>query len=137
MEYIKEGFTLPVPFNLIPTPLCIYHGLRGMRDLYREKRQLLSNSTQRSMSKPSSVKSNMPNMGIGDDQPSFYELRSQISQQPANFSVNNLNNNNINNNNNNNNNNLNNVNSIRKKTERETTYRESIDESQKLSYRVN
>ncbi len=25
MEYIKEGATLPVPFNIIPTPYSIYN----------------------------------------------------------------------------------------------------------------
>lgn len=28
MEYINDGFTLPVPLNLLPTPVSIFYGIK-------------------------------------------------------------------------------------------------------------
>ena len=29
MEYINEGFTLPIPLNLLPTPVSIFYGIKA------------------------------------------------------------------------------------------------------------
>jgi hypothetical protein len=36
MEYIREGFTLPVPFNLIPTPITTYYSIKEWREKRKE-----------------------------------------------------------------------------------------------------
>ena len=35
MNYIDDGSTLPVPFNMIPTPKSCRYGLYWLRDLFR------------------------------------------------------------------------------------------------------
>jgi hypothetical protein len=41
MEYIKEGYTLPVPFNLIPTPLAISYTFKNLWKRIEEKKSKL------------------------------------------------------------------------------------------------
>lgn len=41
MEYIKEGGTLPVPFNLLPTPISTYINLKIWLKEYLERRKSL------------------------------------------------------------------------------------------------
>jgi hypothetical protein len=42
MEYINDGFTLPVPLNLIPTPVSIYYMLKEC--LKRDEKTSMSKS---------------------------------------------------------------------------------------------
>lgn len=65
MEYIKEDFTLPVPLNLLPTPISTYYSIRKYFKNLNENRKL---KTQKSFS-----------TNPMDDQPSVYEMKSQIS----------------------------------------------------------
>ena len=37
MEYIKDGYTLPVPLNLIPTPVSVYFSFKDWYKKYKEK----------------------------------------------------------------------------------------------------
>jgi hypothetical protein len=37
MESISEGATLPVPFNIVPTPKSIYYIVRGIKYLILNK----------------------------------------------------------------------------------------------------
>ena len=37
MQYIKEGFTLPAPFNLIPVPSAIYKVIKKSFKYLKEK----------------------------------------------------------------------------------------------------
>ena len=63
MEYIREGFTLPVPFNLIPRPTVIY--------------QLIINLSKRFKQNSRHDKTSIN--GIMEEQPSIYEMKSQVS----------------------------------------------------------
>ena len=36
MNYIDEGSTLPVPFNMIPTPKSCRYAWRALRDMFRD-----------------------------------------------------------------------------------------------------
>lgn len=67
MTYINEGFTLPVPFNLIPTPLIAYISIRNFVNAYKEKSFLRSRS---------SISNQFEEM------PSVYENKSQASVMP-------------------------------------------------------
>ncbi len=42
MEYINDGFTLPVPLNLIPTPVSIYYMIKEC--LKRDEKTSISKS---------------------------------------------------------------------------------------------
>ena len=42
MEYINDGFTLPVPLNLIPTPVSIYYMIKEC--LKRDEKTNMSKS---------------------------------------------------------------------------------------------
>ena len=66
MEYIKEGFTLPVPLNLVPTPIGLYN---SFKKLYK-KFNAVKYKTQSSGS---------ISVNSLEEQPSAYELKSQIS----------------------------------------------------------
>lgn len=72
MEYIKEGYTLPVPINIIPTSVAIIEFFKNIR-----RRLTSSNVTGRSGS--------LSHTAL-DDPVSQYELKSQISGN--NFNVN-------------------------------------------------
>jgi hypothetical protein len=37
MEFIKEGFTMPVPFNLVPTPKSFVYGAKRIIDKVLKK----------------------------------------------------------------------------------------------------
>jgi hypothetical protein len=37
MQYIKEGFTLPAPFNLIPVPAAIFKIIKNFFKYLKEK----------------------------------------------------------------------------------------------------
>lgn len=39
MEYIKQGFTLPIPLNLIPTPVQFYYSIRRMVNNWKKRRE--------------------------------------------------------------------------------------------------
>jgi hypothetical protein len=65
MQYIKEGFTLPVPLNLIPTPGGLFHAVKFLIDKLRHGKQL---EHANSISFHST------------DEPSNIELKSQILQ---------------------------------------------------------
>jgi hypothetical protein len=39
MQYIKEGFTLPAPFNLIPVPAAIFKIIKNFFKYLKEKKQ--------------------------------------------------------------------------------------------------
>ena len=43
MEYINDGFTLPVPLNLIPTPLSIYYAMKACCKKYDKSKNAKSN----------------------------------------------------------------------------------------------
>ena len=58
MEYIKEGFTLPVPFNLIPRPISIYVSLKNMLKICRDSEKSIINNSN-------------------DDLATIYEVKSQ------------------------------------------------------------
>jgi hypothetical protein len=64
MEYIKEGFTLPVPLNLIPTPITTYYSIKEWRERRKESDE---KRRHESMS------------NIMDEQPSIIEMRPQNS----------------------------------------------------------
>lgn len=68
MTYIKEGFTLPVPFNLIPAPLITYYQIKDFWQRYKEKRSLKKSQSQGSQQ--------------FEDLPSVYENKSQCSNWP-------------------------------------------------------
>ncbi|RNA14453.1 short transient receptor potential channel 2-like [Brachionus plicatilis] len=69
MEYIKERFTLPVPLNLIPTPLGTYEFVKKSIKFYKEKK--FFKSFRRSNDVGSTI----------DDGPSFYEMKSQLGNE--------------------------------------------------------
>jgi hypothetical protein len=64
MEYIKEGFTLPVPLNLIPTPLSTYY---SFKDWLEKRKDDKEKARQESVS------------NINEEPPSIIELRSNVS----------------------------------------------------------
>jgi hypothetical protein len=64
MEYIREGFTLPVPLNLIPTPITTYYSIKEWRE---KRRELEDKKKNESMS------------NILDEQPSIIDIRPQTS----------------------------------------------------------
>lgn len=66
MTYINEGFTLPVPFNLIPAPLITYNSFKECLKNYKENRLQRSSSITNQF----------------DDLPSVYEIKSQASTVP-------------------------------------------------------
>jgi hypothetical protein len=68
MEYIKDGFTLPVPLNLIPCPVSTYRSIKKIVENYKEKRKLKS--------------SNSISINPMDELPSVFEHKSQM--QPSN-----------------------------------------------------
>ena len=39
MEYIKDGGTLPVPFNIIPTPKAFYISFKKIIDVFKKKKK--------------------------------------------------------------------------------------------------
>lgn len=63
MEYIKDGFVLPVPLNLIPTPVSAYNSVKDFCKKYQETRKLRS-------AKSNSISGSHNTI---DDQPSVYE----------------------------------------------------------------
>ena len=59
MEYIKEGFTLPVPLNLIPTPISTYNSIKKWRATQKNsdaKKRLESGSNGHIDGQPSIIK---------------------------------------------------------------------------------
>ena len=78
MEYIKEGFTLPVPLNLLPTPVSTYNSIKKYISKYKERKAKIELEAEVSTAKMSKKSINTlayPN----DEQPSLYEVRSQNS----------------------------------------------------------
>ena len=78
MEYIKEGFTLPVPLNLLPTPVSTYNSIKKYISKYQERKAKIELEAEVSTAKMSKKSINTlayPN----DDQPSMCEVRSQNS----------------------------------------------------------
>lgn len=65
MEYIKEGFTLPVPINMIPTSSAIIDFVKAIR------RRINKNQN--------STRANSVSHTAFDDGVSQYELKSQVS----------------------------------------------------------
>lgn len=65
MEYIKEGFTLPVPINIIPTSVAIIDFAKCIRRWLAKKK--------------TSVRSTSISHTALDEPVSQYELKSQIS----------------------------------------------------------
>ncbi|RMZ93459.1 short transient receptor potential channel 4, partial [Brachionus plicatilis] len=65
MTYIKEGFTLPVPFNLIPPPLTTYFEIKKFWKLLKERKALEKSKSQKTSQ--------------FDELPSVYENKSQNS----------------------------------------------------------
>jgi hypothetical protein len=66
MQYIKEGFTLPVPLNLVPTPSGVYHAVKCMIERLRHGDRRLEHV-------------NSISMHSTEDLPSNLELKSQVS----------------------------------------------------------
>jgi hypothetical protein len=48
MQYIKDGFTLPAPFNLIPAPNSIFKLLKKFCKYLKEKKTLNINPNENS-----------------------------------------------------------------------------------------
>lgn len=68
MDYIKEGFTLPVPLNLIPTPIGIYEAIKWILAKIKQKKKGLEHK--------SSVSASSTPV---DDPASNFDHRSQVS----------------------------------------------------------
>lgn len=43
MQFIKQGFTLPIPLNLIPTPVTFYYSIRRIIDNWKKRREAAAN----------------------------------------------------------------------------------------------
>jgi hypothetical protein len=96
MEYIKQGFTLPVPLNLIPTPLDTFHFIKSIiKKVLNRKRHFLCDSMKNGYSSDAqNMNGGVCNGGAGasiEDQQSAFELKTQINSFPINS--NNCNNN--------------------------------------------
>ena len=65
MEYIKEGFTLPVPINVIPTSSAIIDFVKAIR--------------RRINKSQNATRANSVSHTAFDDGVSQYELKSQVS----------------------------------------------------------
>lgn len=70
MEYIKEGFTLPVPINLLPTSVAIADFVCKIKNLMRPKELDRNVSISHS------------NMAVVEEPGNNYELKSQASFNP-------------------------------------------------------
>lgn len=84
MEYIKEGFTLPVPLNLIPNPIAMYTTWTEFRARRRANKDSMSTSrssvvTDNNVSKRHESVSNY----AVDEQPSYFEMKSQNQSPPV------------------------------------------------------
>lgn len=55
MEYIKDGYTLPVPLNLIPTPVAVYFSFKEWYKKHKETKQ-----SKESVSNPVSINVDEP-----------------------------------------------------------------------------
>ena len=53
MEYINDGFTLPAPLNLIPTPLSMYYAIKGYCQKYEKSKNANANSECNIVDEPS------------------------------------------------------------------------------------
>ena len=78
MEYIKEGFTLPVPLNLLPTPVSTYNSIRKYIKKYKERKAKVEPESDLSMSKMSKKSVNTIAYA-NEEQPSMCDVRSQNS----------------------------------------------------------
>ena len=56
MEYIQEGATLPVPFNIIPTPKSFYYLIKNLIDLVMCRRKKAEETTE----KPKDLNDDLP-----------------------------------------------------------------------------
>lgn len=79
MEYIKERFTLPVPLNLIPTPIGTYQFIKTSIKFYKDKKFFKSFRRSRNIS------------SMTEDTPSFYEMKSQQDNEGHNVSTKSIN----------------------------------------------
>lgn len=84
MEYIKEGFTLPVPLNLLPTPVATYNSVKKCFVKLKE-RAARSNEECKEIKEPQKSKSKS---FYHEEQPSYYEMRSQPSGNQLNGNLN-------------------------------------------------
>lgn len=70
MEYIKEGFTLPVPINIMPTSEAVIEFVKNIRERVKRGEILTPKSN---------------NVVVYDEPGSNYELKSQVSGINFNF----------------------------------------------------
>ena len=123
IQYIKEGFTLPVPLNLIPTPNAVYHFVKFIYD------KLSNNQKQLRQTNSNSISHSAEELG------SNFERKSQVSPTNSNNSTIKNNNNNLTGSSNSLKITTGSVKIKRQESERTQTHKTN-DEDQNLTYRV-
>lgn len=88
MDYIKPGFTLPVPLNLIPTPVTFYFSIRSIWNDWKQNRDMVVAASGAAVGNRNNSSGNQ----LFDDLTIHNEMRSQGSlpnlNAPNNYSVN-------------------------------------------------